>query len=274
SADSTEAALDGCRARGRLVARDGFYLLPGRERLGELRQARAERAREIWPRALAFAALLSRLPFVRMVAVTGSLAWDNVSDHADADFMIVTEPGRVWLVRWLAAALRRSLMSTGLKLCANYVLSERTLALSDRDVYVACELVGMRVVSGVETYRRMRRVNGWARAYFPNAEEPRVAPARDASGPGGTALAAAVAEIAALAEPVLRTRVGNWLKRSEMAYRMRKYDRTIPVDERQDDRFGPDTFKCHLPQYRQRALVAFEARLAALGLPAAAPPRR
>src|SRR5262245_51371862 len=90
---ATTASLDRCiGASGRLTCRNDFYTLRGREDLVELRRRRAEHARGLWPVAVWYGRLIARLPFVRMVSVTGSLAWDNADAGGDIDYLVVTEP--------------------------------------------------------------------------------------------------------------------------------------------------------------------------------------
>src|SRR6266702_3468362 len=171
--DATATALARCCARGNVLSqRDGFYTLAGREALVDLRRRRAVQAERLWPTAVKYGHAIAGLPFVRMVAVTGSLAWDNVNDAGDIDYLIVTEAGRLWLCRWLIAALVRLARLGGVRLCANYVLSTRALALEDRNLYVAYELARMTPIAGRGTYRRMRRANAWSEAYLPNAAPP------------------------------------------------------------------------------------------------------
>src|SRR6266576_5090808 len=71
--DATAAALARCCAGGNVLSqRDGFYTLAGREELVDLRCRRAVQAERLWPTAVKYGHVIAGLPFVRMVAVTGS----------------------------------------------------------------------------------------------------------------------------------------------------------------------------------------------------------
>src|SRR6266550_6015861 len=130
--DATAAALARCCARGNVLSqRDGFYTLAGREELVDLRCRRAVQAERLWPTAVKYGHVIAGLPFVRMVAVTGSLAWNNVNDSGDIDYLIVTEAGRLWLCRWMVAALSRLARLDGVQLCPNYMVSKRALLLAE-----------------------------------------------------------------------------------------------------------------------------------------------
>jgi hypothetical protein len=107
-------ALEGGRLIPNYLERKGnYYLLRGREKVVASRFRRAEFARELWPKAERYGQMIARMPFVRTVAVTGSLVMDNVENRADIDYLLIAEPGRVWvcragiiaLVRW--ASLRK-----------------------------------------------------------------------------------------------------------------------------------------------------------------------
>src|SRR5437016_7433376 len=160
--EATEAALNRCSAPGgALCSRDGFYTLHGREGLIALRDRRAAVANRLWPAALTYGRSIAGLPFVRMVAVTGSLAWHNVDTGGDIDYLIVTDPGRLWLCRLLVALVRRAARRDGVKLCANYLISTRALAFAHRNLYTAYEVARMTPIAGLGMSRRLRRGNTW-----------------------------------------------------------------------------------------------------------------
>src|SRR5207244_5456203 len=133
--EAAERALARCSGPGgALCQRDGFYTLPGRESLVAVRHRRAAIAARLWPAALAYARVIAGLPFVRMVAVTGSLAWHNVDDGGNIDYLIVTAPDHLWVCRWLTAALNRAARLEGARICPHYVITTRSLTFADRSL--------------------------------------------------------------------------------------------------------------------------------------------
>jgi hypothetical protein len=148
---------------------DGFYSLRGREGVFETRRARRRAAGKVWRRARLYARLIARLPYVRMVAVTGALAVDNIAERPDIDLMIVARPGRVWLCRRSIIVNVRAARLFGDDLCPNYILSEDNLHLDQRDFFTAHELAQMVPLHGTYVYHRLLHANPWANGYLPQA---------------------------------------------------------------------------------------------------------
>jgi hypothetical protein len=268
--EATVTALARCSGRDKtLCCREGFYTLPGREGLLDIRRRRAACARRLWPAAVHYGHLIAGLPFVRMVAVTGSLVWDNVEDQAydvehppDIDYLIVTDPDRLWLCRWLVAALSRVARLDGVLLCPNYMVSTRALLLAEPNLYGAYELARMTPIAGLGMYRRLRRANRWADAYLPNAHEPPRPPQPEGNGRPGRARGPWM-RMARLGETVLGSALGTVLEQYEMRYRIRK--RAKQALAQGEASYGVDWYKHHVGGHRHRALAAFADRLRTLG---------
>ena len=147
----------------------GFYMLPGREDLAATRRQRESLAKQLWPLALKWSRVISRIPFVRMVAVTGSLAMDNVEKGVDIDYLIVTEVGRLWLCRAQVLLAGRLAARQGVVICPNYLISIKHLEFQDRSLYTAHEIAQMVPLAGLNVYACIRERNAWVEDFLPNA---------------------------------------------------------------------------------------------------------
>lgn len=247
SREDVRAAL----ANGRLVpryltTRDGYYALAGREEIIDIRRQRALRSRAVWARAFRFGRIIASLPFVRMVAVTGELAMDNVGARSDIDYFIVTEPGRLWLARLLTVAVARFAGSP--EICPNYLLTDRALELDDRNAYTAHEVAQMVPIAGLETYYRLRELNGWVLDYLPNAASP----------PRHIEAPAYLPRLRRLIELPLRTSLGAKLERWEMERKIRKLsggNGRLP-----ETAYSADRCKGHIDGHGERILAVFDER--------------
>jgi hypothetical protein len=256
--EATAASLAKWSAPGGVLAqRNGFYMLRGREGLVDVRRSRTLHAARLWPAAVYYGHVIAALPFVRMVGVTGSLAWDNIDQGGDIDYLIVTEPDHLWTCRWLVRALARVARLRGVGLCPNYVLSKRALTLGEHNLFAAYELMRMTPIAGFAVYRRLRRANPWAARLLPNAVEPQGHPRL-----ARTARKRLLARLPKFGERTLRSPLGALLERYEMNYRIRKMFRMGLVGE--ETAYGVDSCKAHTSGHRQRTLAAFAQRLDAL----------
>ncbi len=157
---------------GQIGQVEGYVTIRGREVIVNRRRDRAHASRGLWRLARCYAGILCRLPFIRMVAVTGALAMDNSDEHDDVDVLLVTAPGRVWLARAFAIAVVLAGRLTRARLCPNYVLSQEVLSIEPRSVYVAHEFAQMVPMYGFDVYRRLKAANPWALQLLPNAMQP------------------------------------------------------------------------------------------------------
>ncbi|MEM7321487.1 MAG: hypothetical protein AAF531_00255 [Actinomycetota bacterium] len=163
------AAADALVAAGRLGRDDGLLFLPGRDEVLAVHADRVARAATMWPKAVRWGVRIGRLPNVVAVAVTGGLAVDSVAPHDDADYFIITRPGRLWLTRLLVLVLVRLAERDDIELCPNYIVSESALVMDERTIYVARELAQMVPVTGVDRCREVRTRNRWMFDQLPNA---------------------------------------------------------------------------------------------------------
>lgn len=124
---------------------------------------------ELWNQAMQYGQLLSHIPFVEMVALTGALAVRNPSAvDDDFDYLLITQPKRVWLARFFAVIMVRIIRLFGRELCPNYVLASDQLQQSRQDLYIAHEITQMQPIYGEILYQKMVAQNQWVQSYLPN----------------------------------------------------------------------------------------------------------
>ena len=169
-APASQAELQACAAGMESVAyANGFYHLAHRTDILEIRKLREKNSKSAFKRAEFYGRILGRLPFIRMVAMTGSLAMLNLSKNKDMDYLIVAKAGRVWTARAFALLFGRLARMVGDVICPNVIVSENALAWEAKNLYTAREFAQMIPLSGWGVYRRLLNVNAWVADFLPNA---------------------------------------------------------------------------------------------------------
>ena len=151
----------------------GYYFLRNRdEGVIQRRQEMELHAHRLWKIARLMASLIRRFPFVRAIFVSGQLS-KNVSDHgSDIDFFVVTGPNRLWIARACLVLFKKIVLLNQRKFfCVNYYLSQDTLEIPERDIYIATEIVHLKPLHNLPLYREFMRCNSWVKQYFPNYPE-------------------------------------------------------------------------------------------------------
>jgi len=175
-----QSALIEPNLQKRLSSDKGFYFLPSRERIVDLRVKNYKNAERKFRKAVRFVKLLHLIPFIKMVAVCNSLAFSNAGDFSDIDFFIITKRKRIFLARLWAnflpklLGLRPTRSDTQDKLCLTIFISEDKLDISSlklipADIYLTYWVSQiMPVYDSKEYYNRFLQANHWALDHFAN----------------------------------------------------------------------------------------------------------
>jgi len=151
------SVLDYLTLEKKLDKKNGFYFLPGREVIIDIRQRRFNYACSKIKKAKAFTKLFSFFPFIKLVAVANFIGAYNLRQGSDIDFFIITSPNRIWLSRLVSAGLAKilKLRPTGQqkkdKICLSFYVSEsslnlKKLELENGDPYFYYWLRGLRPI--------------------------------------------------------------------------------------------------------------------------------
>lgn len=170
SQDDVRRKADELVRDGALIASGRYYHLPGYAGTAALERNSGEhRAERMLAVARIVAHLLKRVPFLRAVFITGSLSKSIADRESDIDFMVVTVPGRLWIVRSMLTFLRKVFLLGSRKyFCTNYYVTEAGFPIRRRNLYTAVETVTVKPVWNAASYERFLQQNEWTREFLPN----------------------------------------------------------------------------------------------------------
>ncbi len=151
----------------RVDYRFGFFMPAGHTSWLDERAVRQARSMWLIDSHRRFLNGLCALPFVRLVAVSGSLAHLNATTDADLDLFIITAGARVWSVTTAIVVLAK-LMGCRRSVCANFVVSDQDLAITPADEFSANQLIHLRPVAGDEAYQQLLDANPFVGDTYPN----------------------------------------------------------------------------------------------------------
>lgn len=162
-------ALAGIISEDLIGTESGYFFLknnhlPIQERIKKLK--RAEKFQKI-------AKFMSRIiylhPFVRGVFITGSLSKSSISKKDDIDFLIITEPGKLWICRGFLMLFKKMFLFNSKKyFCINYFVDIENLEIPEKNIFTATELAFIKPLENDRLFSLFMISNDWIKEYFPN----------------------------------------------------------------------------------------------------------
>jgi len=170
SPDEFREMLDSLVRTGALGEDRGYYFLPGAPRGMAEGRLRGERhARRMWFIARIVAHVMKRFPFVRGIFVSGDLSKNMTRRGSDIDFLILTEPGRLWIARTLLILFKKTFLLGSKKFfCVNSFAAVDNLGVTERNIYQATEIAQLKPLFNTQLFNSYIDANSWIREYFPN----------------------------------------------------------------------------------------------------------
>ena len=158
---------------------NGYFYFLGRNAISEKRVERIDISIEKYAKAKVIARLLSYIPTIQYIGVSGSLSMNNASLTDDIDLFFITKKNALWLSRIVVNVL---LLITGQKrarkaenvkdkICPNMFVEEEKLAFSKKrqTLYTAHEIVQLKTLFDRDyLYERLCAKNKWISEFFPN----------------------------------------------------------------------------------------------------------
>lgn len=147
-----------------------FYTLQNDYSLIEKRCAGNKKAAELIKVAGRVSDILIRFPYVRGIAISGSLSKNFADEHSDIDLFIITAKNRLWIARTLMHAFKKLtyLVNRQDYFCMNYYIDEAKLEIVEKTIYTATEIVTLIPLQGDEVMMDFYAANAWTINYLPN----------------------------------------------------------------------------------------------------------
>lgn len=156
-----------------------YYFLQKRNRLVAQRRRKGKQSLFYLRKAKIISQFLKLIPWIKLVGISGGLAMNNAGKSEDIDLFIITGKNRLWTSRLLVLGIlsltgqRRKRDQKGGKIagkvCVNIVLEEDRLEQKSKDIFVAHEVLQMKVLwqrDGI--YSKYLSDNSWAFKFLPN----------------------------------------------------------------------------------------------------------
>lgn len=115
------------------------------------------------------ARLLAAFPYVKGIAVSGSLSKNFANEKTDIDFFIVTAANRLWIARTFMHLYKKLTFITGRQhwFCMNYYVDEAGLEIAEKNIFTAMEIVTLVPMQGKSSLDNFISANSWVKKYFP-----------------------------------------------------------------------------------------------------------
>jgi glycosyltransferase involved in cell wall biosynthesis len=246
----------------RLEQHYAYFYLRGRHEALEQRKLSDLEIEKRWQVVRRWGKLLRAIPYLRAALVTGSLAAGVARPHDDIDFLLITEPERLWTCRALIIGLVYLARLSGVELCPNYLLvaTDNALTLPERNLYTAREFSHSVLIFGRESYSHLSALNmAWVCAELPNAStylqnQPSLL---EEDNPGRVGR-----KLKQLGEKLLNGRLGEKLERWEQSRKIARFSSQKGAEAR----FSPEVCKGHFGNYNQGTLAIFAEKCRQYGL--------
>jgi predicted nucleotidyltransferase len=148
---------------------DEFYSLQNNNLLANRRHNGNKLALEHLKTAQHVSKFLSGFPYVKAVAVSGSLSKNFATNKTDIDFFIITAANRLWIARTCMHLYKKLTFLTGRQnwFCMNYYVDEEAMEIKEKNIFTAMEIVTLLPMYGKDCLDEFIKINKWTDSYFP-----------------------------------------------------------------------------------------------------------
>ena len=262
---------------GSVGSKNGFYFLPGREVLYELRIEREKIAAQKWKKFLRIAKWFQAVPYLRAILASGSLAINNTDRESDFDVLSVARSGRLYtcriflsLVASLFGARRtRYEKSAPDKFCFNHYITDGDLNIKHESLYNAQTYANLKpLLAGGRIVSRFYAENIWLNKYIYNSSRSDLGTSlRSDLGIRSISPDSALLAVAKLGEFVLNSFLGDKIEDWAKMYQQKRIKEN-PATYEPGGRvvFNDNELEFHPRSFEAFAIDKYNKKLKQLGI--------
>ncbi|MHB8208902.1 nucleotidyltransferase domain-containing protein [Mucilaginibacter sp.] len=149
---------------------DKFYTLSKDHYIVVRRLEGNQKAAELMRIAEKVGSLLIKFPYVRGIAISGSLSKNFADAGSDVDLFIITEKNRLWIARTIMHCFKKLtfLVNKEHLFCMNYYIDMQQLEIPEKNIYTAIEIGTLIPLQGDIVFEKFYAANTWTRKFLPN----------------------------------------------------------------------------------------------------------
>ncbi|MFT5822397.1 MAG: hypothetical protein ACI8ZM_003653 [Crocinitomix sp.] len=139
--------------------------------LAQERQVKEKRAEKYFDKLPFYAKLIRAFPFVKGIAISGSMSKNVMHEDGDIDYFIITDKGRLWICRTFLVVFKKIFLLNSKKyFCVNYFVDEENLFIPDENIFTAIEIQYLLPVYNHEIISQFRKENNWSAKFINDFE--------------------------------------------------------------------------------------------------------
>lgn len=157
-----------------IIEKNGFFTVLGKESIIEMQPKKINVSKKLVAKGEKFIRLFSKIPFIKYVGVSGSVAAENPTtndnDHVDLDLFVISSQYSLWLIFFIERIFTNivRLFNGDHFYCFNYVTEDNFLEVHNQNFFTATEVVNLKTVIDKGVYSEFLRKNMWAKKYYKN----------------------------------------------------------------------------------------------------------
>lgn len=179
SSDFNEA-IDELKKENLILVKDGFLCMNGHDETIDLQPKKDQLSSRLLAKGEKTLLFLSRLPFIRYIGVSGSVAANNPTlqsngrgkEFVDLDLFVICRSNCLWLLFLVERVLTNiiRLFSGHHFYCFNYVTDESFLEVYNKNFYTATEITNLKTIYDDGIYSLFLSENRWSEVFYPKID--------------------------------------------------------------------------------------------------------